>query len=94
MKLDDIQIRAIDELAAILRTKGVNFTIKREGNYCNQILIWTSPYTYLSAICQYGSYGFQDGLIEVYNFKDNTTGYLTAFQASEMLMEWLKEYKS
>lgn len=93
MRPGEKQIKAIDELAEILRTNNIrNFTIRRESNFFNQILIWTSPYTFLSAVCQFGSYGFQDGLIEVYNFIDEPTGYLSPAQASELLIKWLKGY--
>lgn len=93
MKLTDEQRKAIDELADLLRAKQIPFTIQRDTNGIayNQLLIWTSPFSYLSAICQYGSYGFQNNLIEVYNFIDQPTGYLSPSEAAELLAKWWKE---
>lgn len=54
----------------------------------NQILIRTDKIE-LSFICHYGSYGYQQGLIEMYDFENDPIGYLTAKQCISKLKEVL-----
>lgn len=48
----------------------------------------------IDAICQYGSYGYQEGLLEVMGPRtvcgtsDGVVGYLTAEQAFELFEKW------
>lgn len=52
--------------------------IKEEGIIdTNQILIETNEVK-LSFICHYGSYGYREGLIEMYDFVEEPIGFLTA----------------
>lgn len=52
----------------------------------NQILIETD-YKELSFICQPGSYGYYQGLIEMYDFQNEPIGFLTAEECIEKLKE-------
>ena len=52
----------------------------------NQILIKTNKIK-LSFICHYGSYGYQQGLIEMYDFENEPEGFLTAKQCINKLKE-------
>lgn len=58
----------------------------------NQILI-ENDYVKLSIICHIGSYGYEQGLLEEYDFFDEPEGYLTAKQCIEWLKLKLKEVK-
>ena len=55
----------------------------------NQILIKTEEME-LSFICHRGSYGYEQGLIEMYDFVNEPDGYLTAKQCISKLKEVLK----
>ena len=55
----------------------------------NQILIKTEEMR-LSFICHYGSYGYEQGLIEMYDFENEPDGYLTAKQCISKLKEVFK----
>lgn len=54
----------------------------------NQILIKINEME-LSFICHYGSYGYQQGLIEMYDFVNEPEGFLTAKQCISKLKEVL-----
>lgn len=43
----------------------------------NQILIETNEVE-LSFVCHYGSYGYEKGLVEMWDFNSEPIGYLTA----------------
>ena len=52
-----------------------------EGRFNIQVDL---EYIYLSFLTSEGSYGGYEGLIEFYNFRDESTGYLTADEAIEI----------
>ena len=54
----------------------------------NQILIETD-YKKLSFICQWGSYGYEKGLIEMYDFQNEPIGFLTAEECINKIKEEL-----
>lgn len=53
---------------------------ENEYLYINQIIVYDEDNERLwDAICQYGSYGYKQGLIEIYGvICDDVVGYLTA----------------
>lgn len=55
----------------------------------NQILIETD-YKELSFICQWGSYGYYQGLIEMYDFQNEPIGFLTAEECIDKIKEELR----
>ena len=95
-------IESIDKLSQLLTEKGIDHKIKREGNPeefggCNQIRI--DIYRKLrngliSAICHRGSYGFEEGLIEVWNTIEEPYGYLSPEEAAGLIEGMIirKEY--
>ena len=54
----------------------------------NQILIETD-YKKLSFICQWGSYGYYQELIEMYDFQNEPIGFLTAEECINKIKEEL-----
>lgn len=54
----------------------------------NQIIVETEEIK-LSFICHYGSYGYEQGLIEMYDFMNEPIGYLTAEDCINKLNEVL-----
>lgn len=59
----------------------------------NQIIIETDEIK-LSFICHYGSYGYQQGLIEMYDFENEPIGFLTAKECISKLEKMLKKYEN
>lgn len=82
----------IDRVEWWLKKHNIPFKRIIEDNYVknlninrNQILIETEHDTF-SIICQYGSYGYEKGLLELYDFKaSDPIGYLTAEQVKYTL---------
>lgn len=56
----------------------------------NQIEILYENCPIISCICQYGSYGARDGLIECYDFCHEPRGSLNAEEAFEWIKEWME----
>lgn len=54
----------------------------------NQIFIQTQKID-ISFICHFGSYGYKQGLIEMYDFQDDPIGFLTADDCIKRLKEVL-----
>lgn len=54
----------------------------------NQIIIEKGE-TKLSFICHYGSYGYEAGLIEVWDFENDPKGWLTAEQCKRIIRKAL-----
>lgn len=54
----------------------------------NQIFIKTNKKE-LSFVCHYGSYGYQQGLIEMYDFENEPEGFLTAEKCIKKLKKVL-----
>lgn len=59
----------------------------------NQIVIYFENDYKISIICQYGSYGVKQGLLEYYRFgKDKEpVGFCTAKEVIEVIKEWVKD---
>ena len=62
------------------------------GPYCrHQLIIYSDSYREWDAICHYGSYGFEDGLLEIYgsivpeDADDSVIGWLTANDVIKLL---------
>lgn len=49
----------------------------------------------ISIVCQYGSYGVKQGLLEYYRFgkDEDPVGYCTAEEVIEVIKEWVKDGK-
>lgn len=66
-----------------------------KGTKCNrnQILIKPDDFTRLSIICHYGSYGYEQGLLEYWDFEmgHEVEGYLTAKDVIKILKKELKK---
>lgn len=60
-----------------------------EGIGRNQILIETNEIK-LSFICHYGSYGYEAGLIEMWDFENDPVGWLTAEECKKIIKKHLK----
>ena len=79
----------LDKLAFYLSEHGYNYKRRtpNEKDSRNSVVVYDENGKYLwDAICFYGSYGFEDGLLEIYGNIvtdeereiDNVVGYLTA----------------
>lgn len=84
----------IMKLYELLKQKGISFDIRwRLGGI--QIMYPSKDDTICSAICFPGSYGYEDGLIEIMglveNNYDSVEGYLTA---EEVFQRIVKHYES
>lgn len=88
-------ITEIDKLAEMLEKAGVKFIRNKQEQrpwrdkeiygefWQNQVLVKYDNFPVISAICHYGSYGHELGLIECYDFSEEPRGYLDAEQAFE-----------
>lgn len=68
-------IKAMDELGELLSADGIKFKRIVEGERRNQILIEldgieNDEYNLISIICHKGSYGYENGLLEVFYLKE------------------------
>lgn len=59
-----------------------------EGRFNIHVDLW---YMRLSFLTSFGSWGGYEGLIELYNFRDEPTGYLTADEAIEIYERVVQE---
>ena len=67
----------------------------------NQIRVWKYPdsddeqlkYLFFSAICHFGSYGFHQGLIEVYDFNHEPIGHCVPKEAASILIDWFYDLR-
>ena len=65
----------------------------------HQICVPSQEIMRWDAICHYGSYGYEDGLLEIYgelvteNDGDSVVGYLTAADVVKRVETWLKRGK-
>lgn len=76
----------LEKLQNWLDKNHIKYTRRQDGFY-NQILIETSEVK-LSFICQIGSYGFEQGLIEMWDFGDeDPIGFLNAENCKKIIKE-------
>lgn len=102
----DNAYKSINELSRLLALEKIPHIVYRTPGepifFSNQIRvlkskngIWTgrgkTGKLFLSAICHPGSYGYEEGLIEVYNGQNEPEGFLNPLEALEILKEWLNE---
>lgn len=67
----------------------------------NQIRVWKYPdsddeklkHLFFSAICHFGSYGFHQGLIEVYDFDHEPIGHCVPKEAASILIDWFYDLR-
>lgn len=73
------EVSEMDKLQEWLDKNNIKYDRFIEGGKINrnQILIQTDKIE-LSFICHYGSYGYKQGLIEMYDFQNEPLGFLTA----------------
>lgn len=91
-------IVVMDELEKLLKKENIPFrricekTVVDEKTemylYRNQIVAEIKERK-ISAICHFGSYGYEDGQIEVYNFKEEPIGYLNVEDAFRLVNNYL-----
>lgn len=62
---------------------------KRHQNteWRDQVVIRVHGEPVVRAVCQYGSYGSESGLIECYDFKSDPVGWMTAEEAFDFIIE-------
>lgn len=103
MKTDNkTRIKNMDLLGNILRDSGIPFKREIEVTYRNlfgeegflaknQIKLdehQGSKHIFFSAICHIGSYGYQDGTIEVWFGTGNPAAYCTIDEAFKLIKEY------
>lgn len=74
----------MDKLQNWLDKNNIQY-IRRRLYDGEQILIKEGEIDLLSCICHSGSYGYEKGLIEIYNFEDDPIGYLTAEKCKKII---------
>ena len=84
--------KEIDKLSKKLTENGFSYQRNINSPYegINQILL-EGEFRRFSIISHPGSYGYEQGLLECYNFLDEPTGYLTADEAYEWITKEVAE---
>lgn len=88
-RVSDKSVEAMHKLFNMLKHEGIASTWTR-GIDTNQITIGT-PEKKISAVSHPGSYGADDGLIEVWDFETEPKGWLTAAEAFKIIKIWWEE---
>lgn len=85
---DGTNMTEMDKLQKWLDENGIKYEriIEKKPLERNQIYIETN-YKELSFICQEGSYGYYQGLIEMYDFQNEPIGFLTAEECINKIKE-------
>lgn len=86
----------LDNYAQMLDEAGIEYERITEYNpfditvmLFNQVLVRGIGDSRFSAVCHHGSYGFEDGLIEVWDYgNEDPVGFLTAEDAFALLEDW------
>jgi len=91
LKADGIPYERLDEdLTGRLSADAMKM-LQEKGFYCKDfrhtVKIPNTKDKKLSVICQYGSYGYEQGLLEAWTGSGEPDGYMTA----EDTMKWIKE---
>lgn len=79
-------VSSMSKLFFLLNDKGITCRWIRKPGW-NQILIERGNRK-ISAVSHFGSYGAEEGLIEVWDFNKPPRGWLTAAEAFEIIQIW------
>jgi len=105
MKTFKVDLTELDKLEAYLKENGIPYERRdEEGQYIELVDAYVNDRHQIcvpkfgegyewDAICHYGSYGYKQGLLEVYGAlcienNHNPIGWLTAEQVEELVEKW------
>lgn len=99
MVITNIDLTELDKLEKLLRSSGYGHVIRRDDAGFHQIFVEKPDGTRMwDAICHFGSYGHEKGLLEVMgapvvspDYEDSVEGWLTADEVFSRWQAWLKE---
>lgn len=88
-------MKQMELLKRMLDTSGVPYEIYNHSIFNSEIICYPSKDERISdAICQYGSYGYEEGLIEIIGLTENDDEVEGNLSALEVYERWAKHYRS